>query len=119
MYGPPKRYTTRRSNPENKEFYHKSVLLMLLHFSVQAEGHSSGPGRACDLSEDEKDPRNSVVFSLKNQVGGLARALQVFQVKILIYCVRAPYAYFWHLAKSEPSISGIDTICPASKSIPA
>lgn len=26
------------------------------------------------------DTKNSVVFSLKNQVGGLARALQVFQV---------------------------------------
>ena len=27
------------------------------------------------------DSRNSVIFSLKNQVGGLARALQVFQVR--------------------------------------
>lgn len=32
------------------------------------------------------DSRNSVIFSLKNQVGGLARALQVFQVsKLFIY----------------------------------
>lgn len=34
-------------------------------------------------SEQTKhDSRNSVIFSLKNQVGGLARALQVFQVSI-------------------------------------
>lgn len=33
------------------------------------------------LSESTRhDNRNSVIFSLKNQVGGLARALQVFQV---------------------------------------
>lgn len=29
------------------------------------------------------DSRSSVIFSLKNQVGGLARALQVFQVSVL------------------------------------
>jgi prephenate dehydratase len=59
---------------------------MLLYFSVQTDGHSSGPVRTCELSQDVKNPHNSVVFSLKNQVGGLARALQVFQVrKIHIY----------------------------------
>ena len=30
------------------------------------------------------DTTNSVVFSLKNQVGGLARALQVFQARFSI-----------------------------------
>ncbi|XP_052132724.1 tryptophan 5-hydroxylase 2 [Frankliniella occidentalis] len=37
-------------------------------------GPSGAPGSA-----GSKEPVNSVVFSLKNQVGGLARALQVFQ----------------------------------------
>ncbi|KAK3932088.1 Tryptophan 5-hydroxylase 1 [Frankliniella fusca] len=37
-------------------------------------GPGGGPGSA-----GSKEPVNSVVFSLKNQVGGLARALQVFQ----------------------------------------
>ena len=40
---------------------------------------SSGPGPGPGAAT-HKDPVNSVVFSLKNQVGGLARALQVFQV---------------------------------------
>jgi hypothetical protein len=61
---------------------------MLLCFPVQAEGRSSGSVRPYEIPVDGKDPHNSVVFSLKNQVGGLARALQVFQVKqILIYSV--------------------------------
>ncbi|KAJ9598432.1 hypothetical protein L9F63_010876, partial [Diploptera punctata] len=42
----------------------------------QSSGRSTKPD---NLPDDVKDPRNSVVFSLKNQVGGLARALQVFQ----------------------------------------
>ncbi|GFG36624.1 hypothetical protein Cfor_05934, partial [Coptotermes formosanus] len=45
-------------------------------------GHTSGSARPCEVSQDGKDPHNSVVFSLKNQVGGLARALQVFQVMV-------------------------------------
>ncbi|KAJ4431865.1 hypothetical protein ANN_20471 [Periplaneta americana] len=42
-------------------------------------GHSRATPRPDDLQDEAKDPLNSVVFSLKNQVGGLARALQVFQ----------------------------------------
>lgn len=61
---------------------------MLLCFSIQAEGHASGSVKPREFSDDSKDPHNSVVFSLKNQVGGLARALQVFQVRqIVIYCI--------------------------------
>lgn len=33
--------------------------------------------------KSNNDNKNSVVFSLKNQIGGLARALQVFQVRYL------------------------------------
>jgi hypothetical protein len=53
-----------------------SVLLIVMFYCLQG-----GPSvRRCEISEDGKDSHNSVVFSLKNQVGGLARALQVFQV---------------------------------------
>ncbi|XP_069692663.1 tryptophan 5-hydroxylase 1 [Periplaneta americana] len=45
----------------------------------QSAGHSRATPRPDDLQDEAKDPLNSVVFSLKNQVGGLARALQVFQ----------------------------------------
>lgn len=38
--------------------------------------------------------KNSVVFSLKNQVGGLARALQVFQVREA--CTQQIFSYFSH-----------------------
>lgn len=34
--------------------------------------------------KSNNDNKNSVVFSLKNQIGGLARALQVFQVRYLM-----------------------------------
>ena len=56
-----------------------SVLVIVMFYCLQS-GQSSGSVRPCEVSEDGKDPHNSVVFSLKNQVGGLARALQVFQV---------------------------------------
>lgn len=39
------------------------------------------------IPERENNPtndKNSVIFSLKNQVGGLARALQVFQVRFIL-----------------------------------
>jgi prephenate dehydratase len=61
---------------------------MLLYLSVQTEERTSGSVSTCDLPQDVSLPHNSVVFSLKNQVGGLARALQVFQVrKLHIYCI--------------------------------
>jgi hypothetical protein len=56
-----------------------SVLLIVMFYCLQG-GQPTGSVRLCEVSEDGKDPHNSVVFSLKNQVGGLARALQVFQV---------------------------------------
>jgi len=46
---------------------------------------SRGSVKHCEVSEDGKDPHNSIVFSLKNQVGGLARALQVFQVTFMCF----------------------------------
>jgi len=65
-------YTTRT-------FDMASVLLIVMFYFLQG-GQSSGSVQPCEVSEVGKDPHNSVVFSLKNQVGGLARALQVFQV---------------------------------------
>ena len=56
-----------------------SVLLIVMFYCLQG-GQSTGSVRSYEVSEDGQDPHNSVVFSLKNQVGGLARALQVFQV---------------------------------------
>jgi hypothetical protein len=56
-----------------------SVLLIVIFYCLQ-DGKPTGSVRPYEVSEDGKDPHNSVVFSLKNQVGGLARALQVFQV---------------------------------------
>lgn len=56
-----------------------SVLVIVMFCCLQG-GQPTGSVRPCEVSEDGKDPHNSVVFSLKNQVGGLARALQVFQV---------------------------------------
>ena len=60
-----------------KRTFDMASVLLIVMFYCQQGGQSS---RRCEVSEDGKDPHNSVVFSLKNQVGGLARALQVFQV---------------------------------------
>lgn len=46
---------------------------------VPGPGHGPGPSHGPAPGSAGKEPVNSVVFSLKNQVGGLARALQVFQ----------------------------------------
>jgi hypothetical protein len=56
-----------------------SVLLIVMFYCLQG-GRPTGSVKPCEVSEDGTGPHNSVVFSLKNQVGGLARALQVFQV---------------------------------------
>lgn len=45
------------------------------------------------IPERENNPtndKNSVIFSLKNQVGGLARALQVFQVRFIFSVFNMP-----------------------------
>lgn len=43
-----------------------------------------------DENNSANDNKNSVIFSLKNQIGGLARALQVFQVYRVFLVVVIP-----------------------------
>ena len=82
-----------------------SVLLIVMFYFLQG-GQSSGSVQPCEVSGDGKDPHNSVVFSLKNQVGGLARALQVFQVMF-----RCFFFFFANLRRAISLLGEVSMLC--------